>query len=85
MKAIRVHEFGEPNVVKLEEVPDPKTGPSHVLVRVRAIGVNPVDTYVRSGNYTVNISLPFVPGSDAAGVVESVGGGVKQFKPGPGL
>ena len=49
MKAIRVHEFGGPQVMKLEDVPDPKVGPGQVLVRVHAAGVNPVDTYMRSG------------------------------------
>ncbi len=82
MKAMRVHKFGGPEVLQLDEVPDPKAGPGQALVRVRAAGVNPVDTYIRSGNYTLMPALPYVPGTDAAGVVEAVGEGVKRFKPG---
>jgi len=81
MKAIRVHQFGGPEVLKLEDVPDPKPSAGQVLVRVRAIGVNPVETYVRKGIYGPR-QFPFIPGSDSAGVVESVGEGVKSFKPG---
>ena len=81
MKAIRVHEFGDPQVMQLEEIPDPKTGPGQVLVRIKAIGVNPVDTYIRAGKYGPR-QFPFTPGSDAAGVVEGVGPGVTRFKPG---
>jgi len=65
--------------MKLEEVPDPTPAAGQVLVRLRAVGVNPVDTYVRSGGYTVNITFPFIPGSDGAGVVEAVNG-LKRFK-----
>ncbi len=75
MKAIRVHQFGGPNVLTLEDVPDPQAGPGQVVVRVEAAGVNPVDTYVRSGG-SGKRPLPYVPGSDAAGTVESVGEGV---------
>ena len=75
MKAIRVHQFGGPEVLRLEDVPDPQAGPGQVVVRVEAAGVNPVDTYVRSGGYGKR-PLPYVPGSDAAGTVESVGDGV---------
>jgi NADPH2:quinone reductase len=82
MKAIRVHEFGGPEVMKLEDVPDPKPGPGQVVVRVHAAGVNPVDTYIRSGAYARKPSLPYTPGSDGAGVVEAAGEGVKRVKPG---
>ena len=82
MQAIRVHQVGGPEVMKLEEVPDPKPGPGQVLVRLHAVGVNPVDTYVRAGTYTIKATLPFTPGSDAAGVIEAVGDGVKQWKRG---
>jgi NADPH2:quinone reductase len=82
MKAIRVHEFGEPEVMRLEEVPDPQCSPGQVLVRVQAAGVNPVDTYIRSGLYAIKHTLPYTPGSDAAGTVEAVGEGGKRFKVG---
>ncbi|HKD42484.1 MAG TPA: NADPH:quinone reductase [Myxococcaceae bacterium] len=82
MKAIRVHQFGGPEALKLEEVPTPKPDSGHVLVRVHAAGVNPYDTYMRAGTYAIKPPLPYTPGSDAAGLVESVGPVVKQVKPG---
>src|SRR5882762_1020983 len=82
MKAIRVHQFGGPEVVKLEEVPTPKPEAGQVLLRVRAVGVNPYDTYMRAGTYAIKPPLPYTPGSDAAGTVEAVGNGVTKVKPG---
>lgn len=82
MRAIRVHEVGAPQVMRLEEVPDPKPAAGQVLVRVRAVGVNPVDTYIRSGIYAVKMPLPYTPGTDAAGRIEVVGPEVVAFKPG---
>jgi NADPH2:quinone reductase len=76
VKAIRVHQFGAPEVMRLEQIDDPKVGPGQILVRVKAAGVNPVDTYIRSGQYSRRANLPFTPGFDAAGVVESAGEGV---------
>ncbi|MGB8958400.1 MAG: NADPH:quinone reductase [Candidatus Aminicenantales bacterium] len=76
MKAIRVHEFGPPEVMKLEEAADLRPGPGRVLVRIKAAGVNPVDAYVRSGVYAKRPALPYTPGADAAGVVDAVGEGV---------
>ena len=76
MKAIRVHDFGGPEVLRLEEVEDPRPGRGQVAVRVHAAGVNPVDTYIRSGVYRVKPPTPYTPGSDASGVIESVGEGV---------
>ncbi|MGA7929850.1 MAG: alcohol dehydrogenase catalytic domain-containing protein [Candidatus Sulfotelmatobacter sp.] len=75
MKAISVSEFGGPEVLKLKDMPDPRPPQSgEVLIRVNAAGVNPYDTYMRSGAYgSGNPALPFAPGSDAAGIVESVG------------
>src|SRR6202049_905376 len=82
MKAIVVHEFGGPEVLKFEEVPTPRPGPGQVLVRIHAAGVNPYDTYMRAGVYAIKPPLPYTPGSDAAGVVEAVGTGVTKVKPG---
>jgi NADPH:quinone reductase len=82
MKAIVVKGFGGPEVMKLEEVPRPSPGPGQVLVRVMAAGVNPADTYARSGNYARMPDLPYTPGTDGAGLVESVGTGVARVKPG---
>ena len=76
MKAIRVHEFGDPETMTVEEIPDPEVGPGKVLVRVHAAGVNPVDTYIRSGVYAMTPALPYTPGMDAAGIVEAIGEGV---------
>ncbi len=82
MKAIRVHEFGGPEVLKLGEAPTPKPSTGEVLVRIHAAGVNPYDTYMRAGTYALKPSLPYTPGSDAAGVVEAVGDGVKKVQRG---
>ena len=82
MKAIVVHEFGAPEVLKLEEVPRPQPAAGQVLVRIHAAGVNPYDTYMRAGTYAVKPPLPYTPGSDGAGVIEAVGAGVKKVKPG---
>ena len=81
MKAIRVHAFGDPSVLKLEDLPDPKPGPKQVLVDVKAIGVNPVDTYIRAGKYGGQ-NFPFTPGVDAAGLVQAVGPETTNAKPG---
>ena len=82
MKAIQVHQFGGPEVLELREIPTPKPGPGQILVRVRAAGVNPYDTYMRNGTYAIKPPLPYTPGSDAAGTVEAVGEGVKKVKAG---
>ncbi len=79
MKAIRVHEFGGPEVMRLEEIPDLKPGAGQLLVRVKAAGVNPVDVYIRSGQYSRLLPLPYTPGTDAAGIVESIGEDVPCF------
>ncbi len=82
MKAIIVREFGIPEVMKYEDAEIPEPGSGQLLVRIRAIGVNPVETYIRSGNYAVKPLLPYTPGTDSAGIVEATGDGVGPFKPG---
>src|SRR6187397_1315866 len=82
MRSIVVREFGTPEVMRVETVPDPAPSASQVLVRVHSVGVNPVDTYIRSGVYARKPPLPYVPGSDGAGEIESVGPDVKGWKAG---
>jgi NADPH2:quinone reductase len=82
MKAIRVREFGGPEVLMLEQIPDLKPDAGRVLVRIHAVGVNPVDTYIRAGAYTVKPNLPYTPGADAAGIIEAIGQGVSRVKVG---
>ncbi|HEX4415676.1 MAG TPA: NADPH:quinone reductase [Lacipirellulaceae bacterium] len=82
MKAIRVKEFGGPEVLRLEEVPTPRPGPGQVLMRMHAIGINPVETYIRAGTYARLPELPYTPGNDGAGVVEQAGADVSEFKTG---
>jgi NADPH2:quinone reductase len=82
MKAIRVHEFGGPEQLKLEEVPDPHPGTGELVVKVNAVGVNPFDTYIRTGTYAMKPSLPYTPGADAAGIVLSAGKDVQRVKAG---
>jgi NADPH2:quinone reductase len=82
MKAIRVSEYGDPSVLKMGEVPTPQPGPGQVLVRNHAVGVNPVDTYLRMNTDNRGPKLPYTPGADSAGVVEAVGAGVTWVKAG---
>jgi NADPH:quinone reductase len=82
MKAIVVREFGEPSVMRVAEIPTPAHGPDQLLVRVRAAGVNPVDTYIRKGVYARRPHLPYTPGSDGAGTVAAMGGQVTGFSTG---
>src|SRR5947199_2669291 len=82
MKAILVREHGGPEVLQLEELPDPTPNPDQVVVRLKAVGVNPVDVYIRTGAYARKPALPFIPGSDAGGEVESVGSNVTKYRPG---
>ena len=76
MKAIRVNTFGPPEVMQLAELPDPTPAENQVVVMLHAIGVNPVDTYIRSGQYRPDLKLPYTPGLDGAGIVSAVGPGV---------
>ncbi|KAB0401586.1 hypothetical protein E2I00_008810, partial [Balaenoptera physalus] len=83
MRAIRVFEFGGPEVLKLQSnvaIPIPKD--HQVLIKVQACGVNPVDTYIRSGTYSRKPLLPYTPGLDVAGIIEAVGESVSAFKKG---
>ena len=82
MKAIRVHEFGGPEVMKVEEVADLTPGPGQVMVQVHAAGVNPVENYIRTGTYAIKPNLPYTPGNDGGGVVAAVGAGVTLAKVG---
>jgi NADPH:quinone reductase len=82
MKAICVHEFGDPEVLRLEEVPTPRPGRGQVLIRMHAIGINPVETYIRAGTYALLPELPYTPGNDGAGVVEQVGANVGELEAG---
>jgi len=79
MKAIRVHQFGDPGVMKLETVDDLKPASDEVLIKVKAAGVNPADTYIRAGNFGAR-TLPYTPGMDAAGTVQAIGMDVHRFK-----
>lgn len=76
MKAIVVRETGGPDVLRVEDVPEPAPNPGQVVVRIHAAGVNPVDAYIRSAAQGRQPSLPYVPGSDGAGTISAVGEGV---------
>lgn len=80
MRAIRVHEYGSPEVMRLEEIDLPEPGPGEVRVMLETAGVNFVDTYQRSGQY--NMSLPYTPGSEGGGVVDTLGPEVEGLAPG---
>lgn len=82
MKAIRVSSFGGPEVLELSEVPEPSPGSGEVVVKVEAIGINPVETYIRAGTYARKPALPFTPGFDGAGTISAVGEGVTEFRQG---
>jgi NADPH:quinone reductase-like Zn-dependent oxidoreductase len=84
MKAIRIHNYGGPEVLRYEDTPRPTPGPGELLIKVHAASVNPIDWKIRAG-YMKDLmphKLPFVPGWDAAGVVEAIGSGVAHFRPG---
>jgi NADPH2:quinone reductase len=80
MKAIRVDEFGEPEVMRLIELAEPTVGDKQVLVRIKAAGVNPLDTYIRSGTYPRKPQLPYTPGTDGAGIVSALGSTLDTVK-----
>lgn len=84
MKAVRVHEYGSPEVLRYEDAPRPAPGAGEVLVRVHAAAVNPVDWKIRAGHVKgwLQYTLPMIPGWDFSGVVESVGSDAGSWKPG---
>jgi NADPH:quinone reductase-like Zn-dependent oxidoreductase len=84
MKAVRVHEYGGPEVLKYEDAPRPQAGPGEVLIRVHASSVNPVDWKVRAGylQQMMKYKMPMIPGWDVSGVVEAVGSGATRLKAG---
>lgn len=82
MKAIRFHEFGSADVLKLEEAPKPTIGANDVLLQIKAAALNHLDLWVRSGDREKNILLPHIPGSDGAGVIAEVGSAVDFLKVG---
>ena len=77
MKAIKVQQFGPPEVMKVEEVSDPRPGNGEVIVRLFTAGVNPIDAYIRAGLYAAKPVLPYTPGMDGAGIIESIGEGTR--------
>ena len=83
MHGIQVSEFGGAEVLRYLELPVPEPGAGQVRVRMHAIGVNPADTYIRSGTYAFfTPELPYTPGFDGAGVVDAVGAAVREVAPG---
>lgn len=82
MKAIQVHKFGGSEVMKLENVPELVPGEKQLKIQVKAIGVNPVDAYIRAGIYPIKPNLPYTPGKDAAGIITEIGSEVKHRKVG---
>jgi len=84
MKAIVINEFGGPETLMLKELPKPQFGDNEVLIKVKAAGLNPVDTKIRSGNHISckNLKLPAILGKDMSGVIEAIGSNVSAFEPG---
>ncbi len=82
MKAAFIRATGAPEVIQYEDVPAPQPGPTEVLVRVAAVAVNPIDTYIRSGMVPLPIEFPYIVGCDLAGTIESCGADVTRFQPG---
>lgn len=82
MKAAVIHQTGSPDVIQIEELPQPAPAPGEVLVKVGAVAVNPIDTYIRSGAVSLPIEFPYIIGCDLAGTVEQCGENAARFKPG---
>jgi NADPH2:quinone reductase len=82
MKAAFIEKAGPPEVIRYGDLPDPRVADSQVLVRVKAVSINPIDTYIRSGLIKADLPFPYILGCDLAGTVERVGSKVTRFKPG---
>lgn len=82
MKAAFIRETGAPSVIQFGELPDPQPGTGEVLVKVQAVAVNPIDTYIRGGIVAMPLRFPYVVGCDLAGTVTAVGSGCQRFKVG---
>lgn len=82
MKAMRAPQFGGPELLRLEDAPDPQVKEGHVVIRVKATGVNPADLVRLSGRYPQTLPLPYIPGTDVCGEVEAVGAGVTHVRVG---
>lgn len=82
MKAVRVHRFGPPEVISLDDLPKPEPGRGEVVVRVKAAGIGPWDALIRSGKSVLPQPLPLILGSDLSGEVDSVGAGVNELQVG---
>lgn len=82
MKAIVVSEFGDETVLKYQEIEKPEPQDEEVRIQMKAIGVNPVETYIRMGKYSIVPDLPYTPGNDGAGIIDKVGKGVTRFSKG---
>lgn len=82
MKALICKEYGPPEKLVIEDLPDPVPGAGEILVRVKAAGINFPDVLLIAGTYQVKVPPPFVPGNEAAGIVEAVGEGVSRYKEG---
>src|SRR5881394_1993206 len=82
MKAAYIEKTGPPENIRFGDLPVPNPAESECLVRVKAVAVNPIDTYIRSGAVAMQLPFPFIVGCDLAGVVEAVGANSRRFKPG---
>ena len=82
MKAMRAPQFGGPELLRLEDAPDPQVKEGTVIIRVKATGINPADLVRLSGRYPQTLPLPYIPGTDVAGEVEAIGAGVTHVRVG---
>lgn len=87
MRALRMHEYGTPDVLRVEEAPVPSPKAGEVRIRVHAAGVNPIDWKIRSGGLQKSfaVPLPYIPGRDISGTIDALGSGVTQWKIGDGV